>query len=45
MIRFIDNVEDMRNLAARWNKLEEDFRSPVLSHEWFLAGATALCPP
>ncbi len=32
-------------LIDRWTELEKRFGSPVMSPEWFRAGAATLCPP
>lgn len=45
MIEYIENTAGLRSLSDDWARIERRFGSPVLSHEWFLAGASAFCPP
>jgi CelD/BcsL family acetyltransferase involved in cellulose biosynthesis len=45
MIDYIESLEGMRPLERRWTDLERLFGSPLLSWEWFFAGAAAFCPP
>ncbi len=45
MIEYIESLAGLQSLADEWTNIERRFGSPVLSHEWFLAGASAFCPP
>ncbi len=45
MIETIDTLAGLEGIAEEWRALARGFSSPLLQHEWFVAGAKAFCPP
>ena len=45
MIEVIDTLAGLEHIAEEWRSLAQIFSSPLLQHDWFMAGAMAFCPP